>query len=62
MDGCWGRGSMCCAQLGPAGLDLASGLAQARKGLEGQLCPTLYALPSSRSLLGSFVLLLFFCL
>lgn len=47
---------------GLAILDLASGLVQARKGLQGQLCPTPYALPSSRSLLGSFVLLLFFCL
>jgi len=53
---------MRCAQPGLAGWDLASGLARARKGLQGQLCPTPYALPSSRSLLGSFVLLLFFCL
>lgn len=53
---------MRCAQLGLAALDLASGLARARKGLQSQLCPTPYALPSSRSLLGSFVLLLFFCL
>lgn len=62
LDGCWGRASMRCAQPGLAGLDLASGLARARKSLQGQLCPTPYALPSSRSLLGSFVLLLFFCL
>lgn len=62
LGGCWGRASMCCAQLGLAALDLASGLAQDRKGLRSQLCPTPYALPSSRSLLGSFVLLLFFCL
>lgn len=53
---------MRCAQPGLAALDLASGLAQARKGLQSQLCPTPYALPSSRSFLGSFVLLLFFCL
>lgn len=50
------------AQLGLATLDLASGLARDRKGLQSQLCSTPYALPSSRSLLGSFVLLLFFCL
>lgn len=53
---------MRCAQPGLAALGLASGLARARKGLRGQLCPTPYALPSRRSLLGSFVLLLFFCL
>lgn len=62
LDGCWGRASMRCAQPGLAGLDLASGMARARKDLQGQFCPTPYALPSSRSLLGSFVLLLFFCL
>lgn len=47
---------MRCAQPGLAALDLASGLARARKGLQSQFCPTPYALPSSRSLLGSFVL------
>lgn len=57
-----GQGEHALRTAGPGCLGTGCGLARARKGLRGQLCPTPYALPSRRSLLGSFVLLLFFCL